>query len=86
MGSLLQSFEDLISTFINQFFGPCIAQRSHKVCAFCTSVSRFSQNLYISFFLFFLRVAKNLKSSKTNAAQVWGKIMLRLKGTKNRVF
>ena len=39
MGSLLQSFEDLISAFENQLFGSCIAQRSHKVCVFfCTFV------------------------------------------------
>ena len=38
MGSLLQNFNNLISTFENQLFDPYTAQRSFKVCIVCSCV------------------------------------------------
>ena len=38
MGSLLENFDNFISTFENQLFYPCIAQRSSKVCIVCSFV------------------------------------------------
>ena len=86
MSSFLQSFEDVISNFGNQLFGPCIAQRSHIVYVFCKSVSSFSQNLNIRFFHFFCVLLRIYNLQKLMQLKFGGQFILGLKGTKNRVF
>ena len=59
MGSLLQSFEDLIITFANLLFGPCIAQSSIKYVYSAHLLEAFTK-IFTLVSSTFLCVAKNL--------------------------